>query len=102
MGGQPVVPVLMAGLPAPSARVCVGPPLLASGCRRGSPVVIAAPHVVPGNWRLVPPLTIVPPQFSPEPALATIVFVSVIVPELFITFPPELVWSVLSPPKRKS
>src|SRR6266542_7115040 len=86
-GGQPVVAASMAGLPAPRRRVSVDPPLLPSGCRSGSEDGIVPPQVVPGNWRFVPPLVIVPLQFVPESGLETIVFFNVS-ESPFAIFPP--------------
>ena len=81
------LPALTAGLPARSAMVWVGPPLLAkpAGSSRGL-VAGPTPHV-PSESRLWPPSVIVPEQFPPgwplpgELLLATIVLVTVTVPE---------------------
>ena len=55
----------MAGLPSPSAIVCVGPPLSASAPRSGSAVVMETPQVVPGNCMFVPLSVTVPSQLPP-------------------------------------
>src|SRR5438034_11001156 len=78
------LPALIAGLPASSAMVCVGPPLLASPAGSSSgfvlqnevPVVVAQlapvkPHVVPSSM-LCPPSVMItalhaPPGQSPLP-----------------------------------
>src|SRR5205823_2138200 len=90
-------PVSSAALPAPSAIVCVGPPLLASGPSFGSastsnfgdPVV--KPQVVVGlNSRLYPPSVMMPAQLPGVPlvSLARMVLVArTCVPE-FVSAPP--------------
>ena len=88
------LPALIAGLPGSRAMVCVGPPLFAkpAGSSWGLvlqnelPVVAVQPvpvkpHVAPFSM-LWPPSVMVPPQFSPEVLLATIVLVTVTVPPL--------------------
>src|SRR5437879_556809 len=85
-------PALIAGLPASSATVCVGPPLLASPAGSSSgfvlqnevPVVVAQlvpvkPHVVPSSM-LCPPSVKVPRQLSPEVLLARMLLTTVTVP----------------------
>lgn len=80
-GGQPTA-ASMAGLPEPSAWVCMGPPLSASAWRRAARVGIVAPQVVPGFCWFPPPSTIVPLQLPP--LLASImVFLRVTVPDPF-------------------
>jgi hypothetical protein len=86
------LPALIAGLPACSAMVCVGPPLFWSpvGSRTGFvlqnevPVVEVQPvpmkpHVVPSSM-LWPPSVTAPAQLPPAVLLARIVLVTVTVP----------------------
>src|SRR5216684_1349649 len=63
-----VSPPSMAGLPAPSAIVCVGPPLFASGPRRGLATVIPT-QVESPNWRLCPPPKMLAPENEQLPPL---------------------------------
>src|SRR5438874_12824953 len=83
----------MAGLPASSAMVCVGPPLVASPAGSSSgfvlqnevPVVLAQlapvkPHVVLSSMLCPPSVIAVPaatPQFPPEVLLARMLLASV-------------------------
>src|SRR5436309_1122230 len=98
------LPALIAGLPASSAMVCVGPPLVASpagsSCglvlQNEVPVAVAQlvpvkPHVVPSSM-LCPPSVMVPPlaapQLPPEVLLATTLLTSVSAPKLLRMAPP--------------
>src|SRR5437763_4130791 len=63
-----VSPPSMAGLPAPRAIVCVGPPLFASGPRRGLATVIPV-QVESPNWRLCPPVKGIPENEQLPPLL---------------------------------
>ena len=81
-------PALIAGLPACSAIVCVGPPLFCSpaGSSRGSVLLHASfaalkPQLVPSS-RLWPPSVSGPAQLPPAELLATMLLVTVAPPVL--------------------
>ncbi len=72
----------MAGLPASSAIVCVGPPLSVSAPSNGlvlliEPLLLPQPQVVPSSM-LLPPLVIVPLQFPPAVLFATTVSICLV------------------------
>ncbi|HXQ24072.1 MAG TPA: hypothetical protein VN812_20490 [Candidatus Acidoferrales bacterium] len=106
-GLTPVQPALGAPGPVQRAIVCVGPPLFAkfAGSNWGLvlqnelPLVLVQPvpvkpHVVPSSM-LWPPSVTAPPQLPPEVLLATIVLVTVTVPEKLSMPPPLLAEKVL-------
>ena len=90
-------PALIAGLPAESAMVRVGPPLLPrpAGSNEGlvltrEPLAVEKPHVEPSS-RLWPPSVMTPEQFPPEVlvAMTVLVTIAVSVPPVLRMAPPE-------------
>jgi hypothetical protein len=80
------LPASIAGLPAWSAMVCVGPPLFAkpAGSSRGFVLLREKPHVAPSSM-LWPPSVTLPAQLPPAVLLATMVLVTVSGPGLWMS-----------------
>src|SRR5258708_40211786 len=90
-GAMVVSAASMAGLPAPRAIVCVGPPLSASERRCGS-ATVAPVQVESPNCRLCPPENVLPDASTQlPPLLLAMIVLFIAMPDAAkYTAPPEL------------